>query len=110
MGMTTTLELRRSAEGRWRTTSRAAPDRHQFSSTLFGRFLADGIVHGNVVAFDVDDSEVCYRILPPGEDQPPTVVDVVLIDSPADTDDAVGGTAAFDAWREHGARYTPKEG
>jgi hypothetical protein len=110
MSMTTTLPLRRSAEGRWRTTSRAVPERHQFSTTKFAQFLADGMVHGNIVSFDVPDGEVCYRILPPGEDQAPTVVDVVHVGSPADVDDAVGGTASFDAWREAGARYTSLEG
>jgi hypothetical protein len=105
MGLTTTLELRRSENGRWRTTSRQVPERHQFSSTLFARFLADGLVSGSELTFDVPDGEVVYRILPPGPDQPPTVIDVVLAGSEADTEDAVGGTAAFDEWRTNGARY-----
>lgn len=110
MGLTGRLELRKSTEGRYRVTSRDVPDRHQISTTLFNGVVAASHLDGNRVIFDTADGVgVEYRVLPSGADSSRTVVDLVLVGSSADTDDAVGGQVAFDEWRRDGAVYTPRD-
>jgi hypothetical protein len=133
MGLTSHLQLRRSADvveldadgntvldengdaivtervGRWRVLGRFLPERHQVTLTLFSRFLADGQVNGNVVEFDAQEGgTVRYRVLPPGPDQPNGVLDLVLVGSSADTPDAVGGAASFEAWRGEAVTYADR--